>query len=111
MRKSRFFQKDAYIAVDFLEKSSEVIRLKEVEGETDPLAVILDLGVGKKNKQIWFENPKVEESNAIKEELKSFAQSIKNNTVPAVTIEDGFAALQVAHQIADKLKMLPSLVS
>ncbi len=111
MRKSRFFQKDAYIAVDFLEKSSEVIRLKEVEGETDPLAVILDLGVGKKSKQIWFENPKVEESNAIKEELKSFAQAIYNNTTPAVTIEDGFAALQVAHQIADKLKLLPSLVS
>ena len=111
MRKSRFFQKDAYISVDFLEKSAEVVRLKEVDGEPDPLAVILDLGVGKKSKQIWFENPQVEESNAIKEELKSFALAIKNNTTPAVTIEDGFSALQVAHQIADKLKMLPSLVS
>ena len=111
MRKSRFFQKDAYISVDFLEKSAEVVRLKEVDGEPDPLAVILDLGAGKKSKQIWFENPQVEESNAIKEELKSFALAIKNNTTPAVTIEDGFSALQVAHQIADKLKMLPSLVS
>ena len=110
MRKSRFFQKDAYISVDFLEKSAEVVRLKEVESEPDPLAVILDLGAGKKSKQIWFENPKVDESNAIKEELRSFALSIKNNTVTAVTIEDGFAALQVAHQIADKLKLLPSLV-
>ena len=111
MRKSRFFQKDAYISVDFLEKSAEVVRLKEVDGEPDPLAVILDLGAGKKSKQIWFENPQVEESNAIKEELKSFALAIKNNTTTAVTIEDGFSALQVAHQIADKLKMLPSLVS
>ena len=111
MRKSRFFQKDAYISVDFLEKSAEVVRLKELDGEPDPLAVILDLGAGKKSKQIWFENPQVEESNAIKEELKSFALAIKNNTTPAVTIEDGFSALQVAHQIADKLKMLPSLVS
>jgi predicted dehydrogenase len=109
MRKTRFFQKDAYISVDFLEKSSEVVRLKEVEGTTDPLAVILDLGEGKKQKQIWFENPKVEESNAIKEELKSFAFAIKNNKIPAVTIADGFAALQVAHQIADKLKLLPAL--
>ncbi len=109
MRKTRFFQKDAYISVDFLEKSSEVVRLKEVDGDIDPLAVILDVGEGKKQKQIWFENPKVEESNAIKEELKSFAYAIKNNKIPAVTIEDGFAALQVAHQIADKLKLLPAL--
>ena len=86
-----------------------MIRLKEVEGEIDPLAVILDMGEGKKQKQIWFENPSVDDSNAIKEELKSFAEAINNNTVPAVTIEDGFAALQVAHQVADKLKMLPAI--
>jgi predicted dehydrogenase len=110
MRKTRFFQKDAYISVDFLEKTTEVVRLKEVEGDPDPLAVILDLGEGKKQKQIWFENPKADESNAIKEELRSFAHAIKHNKVPAVTIEDGFAALQVAHQVADKLKLLPALV-
>jgi predicted dehydrogenase len=111
MRKTRFFQKDAYISVDFLKKSSEVVRLKEVEGETDPLAVILDLGEGKKRKQIWFENPKVDETNAIREELQSFANAIRNNIATEVTIEDGFAALQVAHQVADKLKLLPTLVS
>ncbi|MEP7265230.1 MAG: Gfo/Idh/MocA family oxidoreductase [Bacteroidota bacterium] len=109
MRKTRFFQKDAYISVDFLEKSSEVVRLKEVEGTPDPLAVIMDLGEGKKPKQIWFENPAVEATNAIKEELRSFANSIIHNKIPAVTIEDGFAALQVAHQVADKLKLHPAL--
>lgn len=109
MRKTRFFQKDAYISVDFLEKSSEVVRLKEVEGTPDPLAVIMDLGEGKKPKQIWFENPAIDETNAIKEELRSFANSINQNKIPAVTIEDGFAALQVAHQVADKLKLHPAL--
>lgn len=109
MRKTRFFQKDAYIAVDFLEKSSEVVRLKEVIGEADPLAVTIDLGEGKGTKQIYFENPKVEPSNAIKQELESFAEAILNNTKPHVPIEDGYAALQVAHQIVEKLKLLPSM--
>lgn len=110
MRKSRFFQKDAYISVDFLKKSTEVVRLKEVEGTPDPLAVILDLGEGKPSKQIWFENPSVDESNAIREELRTFAQAILEDKKPQVTIEDGFEALHVAHQIADKLKLLPSIV-
>ena len=111
MRKTRFFQKDAYIAVDFLKKNAEVVRLKPVEGDPDPLAVTIDLGADKGTKQIYFENPKVEESNAIKEELISFADCINNDTTPEVTIEDGFNALQIAHQIADKLKIMPVLVS
>lgn len=110
MRKSRFFQKDAYISVDFLKKSTEVVRLKEVEGTPDPLAVILDLGEEKPSKQIWFENPAVDDSNAIREELRTFAQAIIEDKKPQVTIEDGFEALHVAHQIADKLKLLPSIV-
>lgn len=107
MRKSRFFQKDAYIAVDFLKKNAEVVRLKEVIGEVDPLAVTIDLGEGKGTKQIYFENPSVSESNAIKDELDSFSQSILKGSQPVVPIEDGYAALQVAYQIAEKLKMLP----
>ena len=111
MRKTRFFQKDAYIAVDFLKKEAEVVRLKTVDGEGDPLAVTIDLGGDKGTKQIYFENPRVEESNAIKEELQSFAHCIMDDTTPEVTIEDGFHALQIAHQIADKLRVMPAMVS
>jgi predicted dehydrogenase len=110
MRKSRFFQRDAYISVDFFKRSTEVVRLKEVDGDPDPLAVLLELGEGKPTKQIYFENPKVDESNAIQEELLSFANAIKDDKLPLVDIEDGYAALQIAHQIADKLKLLPSMV-
>lgn len=109
MRKTRFFQKDAYISVDFLKKSSEVVRLKEVEGTPDPFAMTIDLGEGKGSKQIYFENPKIQESNAIKEELISFADAINNDKVPMVSIHDGYEALVVAHQIADKLKGLPAI--
>ncbi|MFN5347394.1 MAG: Gfo/Idh/MocA family protein [Bacteroidota bacterium] len=109
MRKTRFFQKDAYISVDFLKKSSEIVRLKEVEGTPDPFAMTIDLGEGKGSKQIYFENPKIQESNAIKEELTSFAESIRNDKVPMVSIHDGYEALVVAHQIADKLKSVPPI--
>ena len=111
MRKSRFFQRDAYIAVDFLKKSAEVVRLKNIIGEPDPLAVTIDLGAGKGSKQIYFENPKVSETNAIKSELETFATAILNNTTPLVSIEDGFKALDVAHQIVDKLRYSASLVA
>ncbi|MFM9007690.1 MAG: Gfo/Idh/MocA family protein [Bacteroidota bacterium] len=109
MRKSRFFQKDAYIAVDFLKKKTEVVRLKEVEGTPDPLAVLIEPGEGKPVKQIYFENPVIDETNAIREELAAFANCILGDLEPAVPITDGYEALHVAHQIAEKLKHLKAL--
>ncbi|HNQ12059.1 MAG TPA: Gfo/Idh/MocA family oxidoreductase [Bacteroidia bacterium] len=103
MRKTRFFQGDAYIAVDFLKRKSELIKISDVEGEPDPLSIILEPGPGKKSKLISFENPKFEESNAILDELKSFAHSIKNQSEPAVSIEQGYQALKVAYEIINKL--------
>lgn len=110
MRKVRFFQKDAYIAVDFFEKSAEVIRMKEVHGEADPLAIVMDLG-DKGQKQIYFEKPKVEPANAIKQELTDFSLSILNDSIPTVTIHDGYRALEAAYIILDKMKLSGSLVS
>ena len=40
----------------------------------------------------------------------AIANAINEDKLPLVDIEDGFAALNIAHQIADKLKMLPSMV-
>lgn len=105
MRKSRFFQKDAYISVDFLNKQLEILQLEDIEGEPDPFDVVLDLGEGKGSKKIMLEQPEIEEINAIKEELASFHASIVNNTVPIVSIEDGSRALEVATQILEKLKL------
>jgi len=104
MRKSRFFQKDAYISVDFLTKELEVVRMEDVEGEPNPLDIIFDMGEGKPVKKIFFDKPDIEEINAIKEELFSFHSSIKNDTIPLVSLEDGYRALDVAQQILDKLK-------
>ena len=103
MRKSRFFQKDAYISVDFLEKKCEVVKMKdapEVPGDFD---MILQNAEGVK-KQIYFANPEVENNNAILEELETFADAIVNNTNPIVTLEDGTEALKVAYAIIEAMK-------
>ena len=104
MRKSRFFQRDAYIAVDFLEKSAEVVKMKEVvEMPDDPFAIVFDPGKGKNKRQIWFNKPEVHQNNAITEELRSFKNAIISNSEPAVTIYDGFKALKLAKQIMDRI--------
>ena len=103
MRKSRFFQRDAYIAVDFLKKKTEVIRLKNVVGTPGPLDITIDLGNGKGSKQIYFDNLKIGESNAIKMELELFIQSILNDEPCTVSAADGTRALEVAHRIMEKL--------
>ncbi|MBU2019533.1 MAG: Gfo/Idh/MocA family oxidoreductase [Bacteroidetes bacterium] len=103
MRKSRFFQKDAYISVDFLTKETEIVRMQDVDGEPDPFDVVFDPGNGKKVKKVLFDKPEPLEINAIKEELRSFYHAIVENRDPEVTIEDGYAALLVAQQILDKI--------
>ena len=104
MRKSRFFQKDAYIAVDFLEKKSEIVRMKDATGDEGPFSMVLDLGENKGKKEIIFENPKIEPINAIREELYTFSKAIEDDTIPIVTINDGYNALKVAQEILDKIE-------
>ncbi len=101
MRKSRFFQRDAYISVDFLEKKSEVVRMKDAPENPDDFAMILQNAEGVK-KQIYFENPEIKANNAILDELESFATAIKNNTTPVVSLEQGVEALKVAQEIINK---------
>lgn len=104
MRKTRFFQRDAYITVDFLKKESEVVKMEEIEAvPDDPFALVLDLGPDKKKRRIYFNKPEVQEINAIKEELDSFKQSILTNTTPLVNIDDGYQALNLAQMIMDKI--------
>lgn len=103
MRKARFFQKDAYISVDYLDKICEVVKMKdapEVPGDFD---LILQNAEGFK-KQIYFDNPKVDSNNAILEELETFADAINNDTTPIVTLEDGTEALRIAYRIIDCFK-------
>jgi hypothetical protein len=100
MRKMRMFQKDSYIAVDFLDKKTEVIKLKQ---EEDINAFSFDIETPNGKKTIAVANPKVHDANAIKLELEAFVDSIVNNKPTVVSELDGFLAMEVAHQILEKI--------
>lgn len=103
MRKTRFFQKDAYISVDFLEKKCEVVKMKDAPENPGDFDMILQNAEGIK-KQIYFDNPEISNNNAILDELETFADAINNNTTPVVTLHDGTEALRVATQIINCFK-------
>ncbi|HEY9184449.1 MAG TPA: Gfo/Idh/MocA family oxidoreductase [Salegentibacter sp.] len=100
MRKSRFFQRDAYISVDFLEKKCEVVKMKDAPENPDEYAMVLQNAEGLK-KQIYFDNPEVSPNNAILDELETFADAINNNSTPIVTLEQGAEALRVAKGVIE----------
>lgn len=101
MRKARFFQRDAYITVDFLEKKTELVRMQDADG-SDPYAMTLALGDGRQ-KQILFEQPEVPATNAIQDELKSLADAINKKHEPVVPLGDGVEALRVAIRILEEM--------
>ncbi len=101
MRKTRFFQKDAYISVDFLEKKCEVVKMKDAPEQPGDFDMILQNAEGVK-KQIYFDNPEIENNNAILDELETFADAINNDTKPVVTLHDGTEALRVANMIINQ---------
>ena len=98
MRKSRFFQKDAYVSVDYFDKKVEIVSMKDAPKTPEDFAMILKNAEGDE-KQIFFDNPEVQESNAILSELESFADAIQKNKEPLVSLQAGTSALEVAYQI------------
>lgn len=102
MRKSRFFQRDAYVSVDMLEKKAEVVRMRKVEGEADPFAITIDLGERGK-REIAFEKPDVPTTNAIREELTAFVRAIQAGSAAVVSAADGLKALELAHLVLHKV--------
>ncbi|MEO7393460.1 MAG: gfo/Idh/MocA family oxidoreductase, partial [Chitinophagaceae bacterium] len=100
MRKIRLFQKDSYIGIDFLNKKTEIIKLKE-PNDANVFAFDIETPSGKKT--IAMANPVIPEVNAIKMELSEFKNAIVNNTKTIVSEMDGLMAMDVAHQILDKI--------
>jgi predicted dehydrogenase len=101
MRKMRLFQKDAYIGIDFLNKKSEVIKLKTPQ-DLDVFSFDIETPDGKKT--IALSNPSVPEVNAIRMELEKFTEAILTNTPTRVSEMDGYRAMDIAHQILQKIR-------
>ena len=102
MRKTRIFQKDAYVSIDFLEKKTEIVSLSE-ESSWNPFVMNIEVDSAGNKKSVNLHKPRVKQLNAIQEELVSFAKAIQNNSLPLVTLNDGCKALRVAHTIMEKI--------
>ena len=59
----------------------------------------MDLQTNNGKKHIHIHMPQTESVNAIQLELETFAESINQNKKTKVSIDDGYRALKVAHEI------------
>ena len=100
MRKIRLFQKDAYIGIDFLEKKAEIIQMQKTP---DKNSFSFDLETPNGKKTISVSNPIIPQANAIKLELESFVDAIVNDKPTVVSEIDGYLAMEIAHQILEKI--------
>lgn len=104
MRKMRLFQRDAYISVDFLDKKTEIIRLKAEESGAGMFDFPIELANGDK-KIISINTPAIPEINSIRMELTEFASAVIHDLPVKVTAFDGYQAMEVAHQILKKMSL------
>jgi predicted dehydrogenase len=104
MRKMRLFQRDAYISVDFLEKKTEIIRMKETNDPMGDLDLPIEMGDGTQ-KVISVQLPEIIPSNAINAELSEFVNAILEDKPVRVSVYDGYQAMDVAHQILKKMSL------
>jgi predicted dehydrogenase len=105
MRKMRLFQRDAYISIDFAQGLAEVFRL--VDEQTPNVKSTIMLGKidqGQHKRIIVYEQPEVQEVNALKYELERFIESVQKNLGTPVTGRDGLHALEVAQEILHKIE-------
>jgi predicted dehydrogenase len=85
-RKTRIFQKDTYISIDYHNKQFAVFQ----KGEGEMFPGIPEI---KRHESVFAKG------DALLEEIKAFLRCIEQDTVPLVTGEEGCAALATAAQI------------
>ena len=102
MRKTRIFQKDAYISINFLEKDFQVVKIRDKNTNESEESLVIKNNIGEE-KVIFFEKPEIVEINSIESELNDFLYSIKNKSESKVSLNDGLMALEVAEEIMSQL--------
>ena len=98
MRKTRIFQEDAYISINFLEKDFQVVKIRGKEPDDSDSSIIIKNNIGEE-KVIFFEKPEIVEINSIESELNDFFGSINSDSESEVPLRDGLLALEVAEEI------------
>jgi len=89
-RKIRFFQPDAYISVDYEARRVQIYR----KSPAPP---------GAKFPTISAEQLDLGEGDPLADEIKSFVDSVRTRTTPAVTADDGLRVMQLCEQIRESM--------
>lgn len=104
VRKLRIFQQDLYVTIDFLLGLTEVYRILDAH-EKDPNAVVTaPLDRNSTHRQIVYEKPEVPKVNALKIELENFVDSVRGNSQPIVTGNEGREALWIATLVQEQIE-------
>ncbi|MEW6233888.1 MAG: Gfo/Idh/MocA family oxidoreductase [Candidatus Omnitrophota bacterium] len=88
-RKIRFFQKDAYLSLDYLKPDLQIYRKETRE---DGIVTIR------------HEQPVLSQHEPLAAEIDSFIECVRQGKEPVVTGEDGVRALRLAQQIAEQAR-------
>ena len=102
MRKTRVFQEDAYVSINFLEENFQVVKIRDKNSNDSEESLVIKNNIGEE-KVIFFETPEIKEINSIEVELNDFLYSIKNKSESKVSLNDGLMALEVAEEIMSQL--------
>ena len=89
-RKLRIFEDAAYISLDLQQKILTLIRKREGDPQPGQLPVTI-------------EEANLEQGDALKSEIVSFLDCIRNNKRPVVSGEDGLRALETAIRITEQV--------
>jgi predicted dehydrogenase len=98
MRKMRLFQRDSYVSVDFLQRSTELFKLVD-SSDSASTVVLGHIEKGTTSRQIVYDRPVPPEDDAMQAEWKNFVHSVRTGTDPLVSGKDGLRALKVATEI------------
>ena len=102
MRKTRVFQENAYISINFLEKDFQVVKIRDKHTNDNDNSLVIKNNLGEE-KVIFFEKPDINKINSIEAELNDFFDSIQNKSESRVSLNDGLLALEVAEEIMSQL--------
>ena len=91
VRKIRFFQRDAYVSVDYAAQEAEVWRLVR-----RPAACRRSKGASSRSTR----------DEPLKRELADFVAAIRDRRPPVVTGEQGRAALELAERVVERMEMV-----
>lgn len=100
-RKITVYQPNKAIHINLLDKNVQVENY--VNADTNSKNTVLKPGFGLPNKEVLIEHPIILPTNAIKEELLAFHNSINTGQKPVVSIEDAIDVLSLAYSIDKKI--------